>query len=180
MDKKLLENLFYNISYHILAIFVPFITAPYLGRVLGVEQIGIYSFVASIESYFSLVSMLGIKNYGSREIAKNRDNLESRSRVFCEIMMMQVITTGVVIIAYTVFVFFLFKKYSIAKILVLSVMANMIDVSWFFFGMEKFKTIVKRNIIIKIATLALVFLLIKDTSDLSKYVYIVAANDITK
>ena len=174
MDKELFKNLIFNIIYHILAIFVPFITAPYLGQVLGVEQIGIYSFVASIATLFSCVAMLGIKNYGSREIAKIRDNKETRSRVFCEIITMQLITTGIAVTTYSLFAILFLKEYSIAKVFIISMIADMIDVSWFFFGMEKFKTIVKRNIIIKVANVSLIFLLIKEQTDLTKYAYIVA------
>ena len=37
---KLKRNIIYNIGYQFLIIIVPFITAPYLSRVLGVEGVG--------------------------------------------------------------------------------------------------------------------------------------------
>ena len=58
----------------------PFITYPYISRVLGVTNIGICNFVDSIVNYFILFSMMGIGIIGIREIAsakKNQDDLNS-------------------------------------------------------------------------------------------------------
>ena len=55
-----MKNYFYNLSYQILVVLTPFITIPYLARVLGPESIGLASFSSSIVSYFSLFASLGI------------------------------------------------------------------------------------------------------------------------
>lgn len=54
-----MKNYFYNLSYQILVVLTPFITIPYLARVLGPESIGLASFSSSIVSYFSLFASLG-------------------------------------------------------------------------------------------------------------------------
>ena len=78
MDKKLGKNLVMSIGYNLLTMIVPFITAPYLGRVLGAENVGIYTYVNSIAAYFVMFGMLGFRNYGNRTIARVRDNPEKR------------------------------------------------------------------------------------------------------
>ena len=45
----------------------------------------------------------------------------------------------------------------------------MIDINWFFFGMEKFKITVTRNIIIKLLTVMAIFLFVKDSDDVWIY-----------
>ena len=74
MKKSLMKNYFYNLSYQILVVLTPFITIPYLARVLGPESIGLASFSSSIVSYFSLFASLGIGLYGQREIAYRQDD----------------------------------------------------------------------------------------------------------
>ena len=37
------KNYIYRLAYEILNLIVPFITAPYISRILGAEGIGIYS-----------------------------------------------------------------------------------------------------------------------------------------
>ena len=46
--KSVAKNYFYNVAYQVLAIILPIITTPYLSRVLGAENIGIYSYTISI------------------------------------------------------------------------------------------------------------------------------------
>ena len=49
--------------------------------------------------------MLGIMNYGSREIAKKREDKNARSKVFCEIYAMQLITAGASVLVYVIYAF---------------------------------------------------------------------------
>ena len=50
MDKKLGKNIIMSIGFNLLTVIVPFITAPYLGRVLGAENVGSYTYVHSISA----------------------------------------------------------------------------------------------------------------------------------
>ena len=52
--KSIAKNYVYNLIYQMLTIFLPLITTPYLSRVLGAEQIGIYGYTCSIVTYFIL------------------------------------------------------------------------------------------------------------------------------
>ncbi len=175
MDKRLIENLSLNVLYQILTIFVPFITAPYLGRVLSVQQIGTYTFVLSIVSYFTHFSVLGLLNYGSREIAKVRNNDEERKKTFNEIYMMQLFSAVPSLIIYVSYVLIIHTEYSyISRIMILWVASCIFDVGWFFTGMEKFRVIVARNVVIKTLNIILILSLVKNETDFNRYVYIMA------
>ena len=53
MNKKSIKkNYLYNLSYQILVMLLPFITTPYVSRILGVTNIGIYSYTLSISTFF--------------------------------------------------------------------------------------------------------------------------------
>ena len=69
------RNLILNTAYQILTMITPFITAPYVSRVLGVDGVGIYSYTGSIQYYFTMLAALGTASYGTREIARNRNNI---------------------------------------------------------------------------------------------------------
>ena len=69
MDTKVIKNYLYNVSYQILTIILPFITTPYISRVLSPEGVGIYSYTNSITQYFILFGCIGLNLYGQREIA---------------------------------------------------------------------------------------------------------------
>ena len=61
--KSVTKNYIYNLMYQVLVLILPLITAPYISRVLGAENIGIYSFTLSISAYFILFGSLGIALY---------------------------------------------------------------------------------------------------------------------
>ena len=52
------KNVIINTIYQLLIIIVPFITVPYVSRVLGPEGVGVYSYTRSIVSYFIMFSAL--------------------------------------------------------------------------------------------------------------------------
>ena len=53
------QNYIYNTLYQILVLIAQLLTTPYVSRVLGVTNIGIYQYSQSIASYFVLVGAVG-------------------------------------------------------------------------------------------------------------------------
>lgn len=76
------QNYIYNTLYKVLSLLTPLITAPYLARVIGPEGVGTFSYTYAIAYNFSLVAKLGLISYGSRSIAKARDDKERLARYF--------------------------------------------------------------------------------------------------
>jgi O-antigen/teichoic acid export membrane protein len=172
---SLKKNFAYNIAYQILVIALPLITAPYISRVLGVDGVGTYSYGYSIAYYFGLCGMLGISNHGNRSIALIKNDPGKISQVFSNIYCIQFCTTAVAISAYLLFVTFLFQGNKVvAYIDILFVVSSLLDINWFFFGMEKFKLTVTRNTILKLVTVACIFIFVKNKDDLWKYTAIMA------
>ena len=96
-----------------------------------------------------LVAMLGINNYGNREIAKVRDDREKTSGLFWEIYRLQLLIVGSATIGYIFYTVFLCKEYrNIAAIQGLYLISVFFDINWFYFGLEKFKLTITRNCII--------------------------------
>ena len=64
------------------------------------------------------------------------------------------------------------------KILLLEIASNIIDITWFFQGLEQFKKILWRNSLIKIVGLFLTFALVRSQKDLYLYVFIYALTNL--
>ena len=79
-EPSIKKNLLLSTAYQVLTMLTPLITTPYISRVLGAGGIGIYSYTYSIESYFSMFAALGTVSYGSREIARNRNDRKRYSK----------------------------------------------------------------------------------------------------
>ena len=169
------KNFLYNVGYQILLLILPFITTPYVSRVLGTEGVGIYSYTYSVVNYFMLFAMLGLNNYGNRTIAKVRDDKEKLSKTFSSIYVLQCSTAIIVTLIYILYISVFDNKYfTFALIQIIYMISVFFDVNWFFFGLEKFKLTVTRNVIIKLLSLVSIFLFVKQKDDLSIYILIMA------
>ena len=173
------KNFLLNVTYQMLSYVFPLITVSYISRQLGVDNVGIYSYTYSIVYMFMLTAMLGINNYGNREIAKVRDDREKTSGLFWEIYRLQLLIVGIATIGYLFYIVFLCKKYKvIAVIQGLYLLSVCFDINWFYFGLEKFKLTITRNCIIKVASLVLIFCFIRTQNDLAKYTFIMAGSTV--
>ena len=176
--KSVSKNYIYNLVYQILLMVIPLITTPYLSRVLGAENLGIYSYTLSIATYFVLFGSLGVALYGQREIAYVRDDKDKLSKTFFEILFFRFVS-----MAFSIFTFYLFfclnGNYKVYyRILLLELVANSLDISWLFQGLEEFKKITGRNIVVKLISLVLIFTLVKTKNDLWLYVVIYVLSDV--
>ena len=63
-----------------------------------------------------------------------------------------------------------YKRQEIVIAQAIWVVACIFDISWFFFGTEKFKVTVIRNTVIKLLTVIAIFLFVRTAEDLWKYV----------
>ena len=176
---KVIKNYLYNVVYQILVLLVPLITVPYISRVLGPELVGLNSYTNSWMTFFMLVGQMGIALYGNREVAYHRENPIERSKIFWGIELLQVITITCALIAYLGAVLLFsttFKEYFLLQSF--WIIAAGVDVSWYFMGVENFQRIVFRNMLVKLASVALIFLVVKGNNDLGKYIALLGLSNL--
>lgn len=169
-------NFLYQVCYQILILALPLITSPYVSRVLGAEGLGIYSYSYSIAYYFVLVSMLGVLNYGNRAIARCREDRDKLNKEFSGIVTLHIIISLICIITYMIYAIFIAKEQLYALLQTAYVLSGLFDITWFYYGIEKFKLTVARNTLIKIVTVALIFAFVRDIDDLWIYCVIMSGS----
>lgn len=170
---KVQKNFLYNVAYQILLVVLPLVTAPYIARVLGPEAVGIYSYTNSVAYYFLLAATLGIAVHGNRSVAKVRDDKNTLNQTFSGIFALQAITFAVGLAAYAVYaIWFAEDNKTIVLLQMIYVLSGLLDISWLFFGLEEFKITVTRNILIKLATVAFIFMCVHNPGDLWIYTLI--------
>lgn len=170
-------NLALNYLYHtftqLLSIFVPLITTPYVSRVLQPEGIGIYSYTGAVSTFFTLFAALGINAYGRREIAFHRDNLKEKSVNFWELFILKCCTSIIVITVYGIYIFNASNEYRIYYIIQsVALFSALIDISWFFQGIENFRILAIRTTFIRLLTVLLIFAVVKNKNDVGTYILI--------
>lgn len=171
---KIIKNYLYNVLYQIFTLIVPLVTTPYITRVLGSVGVGINAFTNSVIQYFILAGSIGISLYGNRIIAYQRDNRSKMSQTFWSLTILRI---GTVIIAYAVFLIFLFftnKFRMLYLIQSIQVIAAIFDISWLFMGLEDFKKTVLRNFLIKGISTISIFMFVKNSEDIGVYIFILS------
>lgn len=176
---SLKKNIAYNVIYRAIVIFIPLITSPYISRVLGATQLGVFTYTYSITYYFFLFSMLGVNNYGNREIAKARNDKALLSDTFWQIYYLQMFFSLIMSFIYLGSILIIKPEYFIISLIqLLHVLSAFTDINWFAFGMEEFKVTTIRSATLKIVTAIAFFIFVHSPEDLWKYTLILQAGNI--
>ena len=156
---------------------VPLIISPFLTRRLGGESLGVYTYSYSIAYYFLLFANLGIKTHGQRIIAVSRDDRERLRKEFWSLFYLHVFFSLISLIIYFFCCVFLFRNNTnIFFIQGLLVLSALFDITWLFFGLENFKTVVIKNTFVKLLECILIFTFIRTPDDLWKYTFIMGGS----
>lgn len=177
---SVVKNYLYSLSYQLLLLIVPLITMPYLARTLGIENQGTFSILYAVSSCFVMFGCVGLNLYGQREIAYCKNDIALRNRVFWEIEILRIFTLIISLIAYFGFVWFNINVIGIVNVynplyfalFAVEIPSAMLDISWYYQGIENFRLQTVRNFIVKLAGLVLILIFVKDTGDLWLYIVI--------
>lgn len=169
---KLTSNYIFNLLNRIILLIIPLITTPYLTRVLGTEELGIYNYMNTIASYFVMSAMMGMPILGTKEISLARDST-LKNKVASKLLLIQIINTLVAVVLYIIYIKMIdYSNKHIAILQILFIISAIFDISWFLQGIENFKTITLRNVMVNIITTILILCLVKNKEDLIIYTLI--------
>ncbi len=167
------RNFAFQIFYNVVILIIPLITSPYLTRTLGSTSLGIYNFTYSIAYYFVVAAMLGINRHGQRIIAQRRSDLLSLRKTFWSLYVIHLIASALSVLAYFIYLIFICKSdVNIALIQIIYVISAALDITWLFYGLEKFRIVALRNAIVRIAEMACIFIFVHSPNDVAIYTLI--------
>ena len=169
---RLTVNYFYNAALTVSSYAINLILFPYVARVLGVDGLGQTGFVSDCVHYFMSFAVLGITTVGVREVAACGENREKRSEVFSSLMTMLMITTGIVMTGYLLCCFFLprfIQNRELFLIGTVTLFSMSFAIEWFYQGIENFKYITIRALLIKLIYASAVFVFVKTQDDIVLY-----------
>lgn len=162
------KNFAYSSVLTISSYIFPLIVFPYVSRVLGVANIGICNFVDSIISYFCMFSMMGLSICGIREIATVKGDKAKLSQTFSSLVTISGITTilAALVLLITIQVVPKFHEHSnLMYIGLMKLVFNFFLIEWFYKGLEDFKFITIRSILIKFIYVIVVFVFVRKAED---------------
>lgn len=169
------KNFIYNTILTLSGYLFPFLTFPYVTRVLGVDNFGVVNLVQSVVDYFILFSTLGIATVGLREIAQTSNDKDKMSNVFSMLTTIHLLISLVALIIYLFSVFFI-PQLAIYKDLYLvgasKIIANVFLIEWLFKGIQDFKYITYRTILIRFLYVVAIFIFVRERNDCWEFIVI--------
>lgn len=166
------KNFVYNSILTTANYIFPLLTYPYVSRVLGVANIGTCNFVDSIINYFILFSMMGMWVVGVREIARCQGDRRRLDEAFNGLFTLNTLSTTIALIALCISIFVVPKLWEYRELMVFGVLKlvfNYLNIEWLYKGLEDFRYITIRNILVRMVYVASVFIFIHDKDDYILY-----------
>lgn len=166
--KTLFANLGYLSLLQIAGYIFPLITIPYLAKVIGVEGFGKIAFASSIIIWFQTISDWGFNYTATRDVARNRHDIERVSDIFSSVFWSRcllMIVSFIILLFLTVIIPKFREDASVIFATFLMIPGYIMFPEWFFQAMERMKYITILNILSKALFTVAVFIFVKEKAD---------------
>ena len=163
------KNFVLNMIYTVSGIIFPLITFPYAARILFADGIGLVNFYGSVIEYIILLTSIGLPLYAIREIARVREDKTQMPKTVTEILLLHSLLSGLGYLIVFILISTVTKiqsDISLFLLLSLSIFFKSIGVEWFYNGIEDFKYITIRSVIVRVLSLIALFVFVKERDDL--------------
>ncbi|WP_342508547.1 oligosaccharide flippase family protein [Sporosarcina sp. FSL K6-2383] len=167
--KRLFENFSALAIMQMLNYILPFVTLPYLVRVLGMEGYGTFIFSQAFILYFIIIVDFGFELSATREVSLNRDNPNKLSEIVSAVLGVKIILAvgSLIVLLLLLATVPQLREYWAFHLLSFGmVIGNMLFSLFFYQGIEKMKFITIFSASAKIFFTVSIFIFVKDTSQL--------------
>lgn len=178
MNTNIRTNVIVNLIRTLALTILSFMTFPWVCRVLGDAQLGLYTWCNTFVYYFLVLAKIGLPNLALRECVKVRDNKELLSNKAQGFFILQSITTILSFGLMCSFVFAipsLFDAKSIIFLLSINFISGAFSFEWIFMALEKQFYISVRSIIVLALSAIMIIVLVKNPDDVYIYALITAS-----
>lgn len=172
------RNFFYSFFLTTSNYLMSLVVFPYVSRVLGPESLGLVSFVNGTVGCFTLLATMGINSLGIREVARWRHNHTKLSEIYSSLLALSIIST-IIGVAGFITTCILIPNLREHRMLVAfgvpCIIFQVLVIEWFYKGIEDFRYITIRGVIVKTCYIVAVFLFIKNPNDYVIYFILITA-----
>lgn len=171
-QKSIKKNTIFNFFLTFASVLFPFITTPYISRVLNIEDIGIINQGSVFSTLFINLISLGVTGYGAREIARVRNDIEKLNKVFFSVLSLHIfafILGSFFYFGYSAVFITEIKLKQVYFIYYFLLAINPFMIEWFYTGLEEFKYIALRSIAIKTLMFILLFVFVRNEGNFLQY-----------
>lgn len=166
--KRLLENFFSLSILKLVNAILPFVTLPYLIKVLGFQQYGAIVLALSLITYFQAITDYGFNLSATREIAQHRHSNKQLIYIYNKTMISKIVLLVFSLLCICGLIFFVpqFRAdFLVYSLMCLMLIGQTLFPEWFFRGVEQMRYITILDLVVKFSFTVGVFVLIKKPED---------------
>ena len=170
-SKKIVHNLFFLYGAHAARYILPLITLPYLTRILGASNWGLYAFMKAYTLYYAILIEFGFGLTATREVSRRRESNDDLSLILTNVLSAQVFLAfiGIVITLLAIqFIPILTTNTGALWMGMIAALFQGFNLLWFFQGLEEMRTVAILDIFAKIGATILIFVLVQSSNDIWK------------
>lgn len=166
--KRLLENFFSLSILKLVNAILPFVTLPYLIKVLGFQQYGAIVLALSLITYFQAITDYGFNLSATREIAQHRHSNKQLIYIYNKTMISKIILLIFSLLCLCGLILLVpqFRAdFLVYSLMCLMLIGQTLFPEWFFRGVEQMRYITVLDLVVKFSFTVGVFVLIKKPED---------------
>lgn len=173
---KVVKNSLWLTILQVINTVIPVLTIPYITRVLGTDEYGVFSIALNWILYLQVFVEFGFGLSGARKVAlieeKGNEKLNNlynniiTSRIFLFIISFVILNIISLVSGFSL------KTYLCMLILFIMIVGTTFQLTWLFQGKQDMKFITIINVISRAISVALIFLLVKSQNDIYLYCFL--------
>lgn len=167
-NKNLVGNFSYLFIINIANYIIPFVTFPYIVRIIGVEKFGLLSFALSIITYFTITVDYGFNLYATREVSIHRNSITKLNEIFSNVIFIKIMLSILcfLILCIVISLFPILANNPQVYLYTFGIVIGQALLPvWYFQGIEKMKIVSVLFFISKFLSSVPVFFLVKSKED---------------
>ncbi|MEF2641557.1 MAG: flippase [Clostridia bacterium] len=173
INSKLFKNGMWLTILQLVNTVIPVVTIPYVTRILGSNEYGIFSIALNWILYLQVLVEYGFGLSGSRKVALLKENEHAQlNQLFNNIISARILLLIVSFVALNIICIisaFSLQMYISILILFIMIIGTTFQLTWLFQGKQDMKFITIINVTSRIVSVILIFLLVKKPNDIYLY-----------
>ena len=176
LNTKLFKNGFWLFILQVFNTVVPLVTLPYITRVLGTENYGIFSIALNWITYFQVIVEYGFGFTGARKVSiqSDKDIQPLYSRIISARLLL-LLLSYLAMNVFSVITQISRERYISMNILFLVIIGISFQLTWLFQGKQDMKFITIVNAVSRLISVLLVFIIVREKNHLFLYCFCYSA-----
>ena len=172
VTKRIFNNLSWIVLSEVISRGLTFLGTVYLARVLGKEGFGLYSLAMAVGIYFWAFCDMGVAGYGTREVAKKKENAIELYSILNSLRLMLAVILFLVFCGVLYFINIPLEKKLILIAGCFYIVTYSFTSDWIFWGLEKMQYLVFGSVASALLFLIGIFIYVKSPSGVLKASFI--------